>query len=79
MWLLANCKNGISSYEIASDIGVDYSIPGNVAFWICGVKHSQTYLTVKTNYYAGNLPTAQWKMYVFTCRIPGSFSCLRAL
>jgi hypothetical protein len=21
-WLLANCKNGISSYEIASDIGV---------------------------------------------------------
>ena len=22
MWLLANCKNGISSYEIAKDIGV---------------------------------------------------------
>ena len=22
MWLLANCKNGISSYEVARDIGV---------------------------------------------------------
>jgi hypothetical protein len=58
------------SARLRHEFRVNHGIPGNVNIWICGIKHHQGDVRIKTVYYSGQLSTTNhWKMYVFTCGI----------